>query len=248
MTDTKPDKVFQNFVNADLFQRPEALGWPLVLNNYGVVVIPNFVAPAVLQQLEGTLPQFKDEWWTNAMRPVGEKGELVHLADTDPAYPEAAVQARKACDAGQFSYHFKRTLGAHYPNCWCYACRLRATLASDAVLSTMARITGCKSVRLNETFASLYQQGHFLSVHHDLNKGTYAFVVGLTQQWNPVHGGITHFWDADKRAIFASVVPAWGSLVMFRVDDEKHRMDHFVTTVTGPRRRLAYTGWLQKMD
>lgn len=244
-----PDpRVLPDFVNPDLFDRPEARGWAVVLNSYGVVAIPNFVAPAALQQLEDVLPQFKDEWWTNAVRPVGDKGELRHLLDADPALPEAAAQARAACDAGQFSYHFKRTLGAHFATCRCHACRLRATLASAPVLAALARVTGNPEVRLQESFASLYQRGHFLSLHHDLNKGTYAFVVGLTKAWNPAHGGLTHFWDADQRQIFSTAVPGWGSLLLFRVDDERHRMDHFVTTVTGPGRRLAYTGWLQKLE
>jgi Rps23 Pro-64 3,4-dihydroxylase Tpa1-like proline 4-hydroxylase len=73
------------------------------------------------------------------------------------------------------------------------------------------------------------------------NKGDYAFVYQLTKDWNPSHGGILNFWNAETKEL-QSVYPEYNSLVIFKIKDLENT-DHFVSMNTSDKSRYAYTGW-----
>jgi Rps23 Pro-64 3,4-dihydroxylase Tpa1-like proline 4-hydroxylase len=108
-------------------------------------------------------------------------------------------------------------------------------------LKAFSNIVGKKVIGMAEIFASKYERDNFLSIHHDKNNGDYAFILSLTENWNPVHGGNTHFVDEHK-SIYKTVSPKFNTLTIFKLSPDK-QMDHFVSRVCCSKSRYAFTGW-----
>lgn len=207
-----------------------------------IITIHDFMNDTVAEQVYQSLQSYNNNWWVHAIRP-DENGNIQHLQVGDFAKIfKYHTLAEKAADNGLFAYHFKRTLDDHYPTCYCVYCRLKSTFESYDVIKFLSNITGYKFLSLGETFVSQYERGHFLNIHHDKNKGDYAFVLSLTKDWNPSHGGNLHFWDAEKQSIYQTVSPKFNTLTIFKLSPDE-QMDHFVSQVCGPHKRFAFTGW-----
>jgi len=91
--------------------------------------------------------------------------------------------------------------------------------------------------------ATRYLPGHYLTQHNDENidEGRiYAYVIGLSKNWNPDWGGLLHILDT-KGEIKKTMIPEYNSLSIFKVPQ-----NHFVSMVTpfAQEQRLAITGWL----
>lgn len=117
-------------------------------------------------------------------------------------------------------------------------------LNSDALLKTMAQITGADEYNGAIAQATRYLPGDFLTRHQDditEEKRQVAFVINLSPKWHPDWGGQLQFYQQDgtPRDTWS---PDFNSLSLF---DVSHI--HSVTYVTpfAPRPRLAVSGWFR---
>lgn len=233
------DKVYKNFVSQHAILLSNDLS--KILEQDYIITIENFMSPEAANQVLQDMQNFKKEWWEHSILPSTEPGwTRITLPHGHEKLDENINIAEKAADNGSFAYHFKRTNDNHYDTCFCHSCRLSSTMRGNEVLTALSHIVGKKVTGMGETFASKYEKGDFLTLHHDKNKGNYTFILSLSQNWNPVHGGTTHFVQDGN--IYKSVSPKFNMLTIFKLSSER-QMDHFVSRVTGPGERLAYTGW-----
>ena len=158
---------------------------------------------------------------------------------------QAIDRALKSSDNGYFAYHFTRTVGNHYETCRCHECRLIDTLSSYHMKDFLSRLVGSKITNTGEMFVSKYERGHYLDMHHDKGKGQYAFTISLTKNWNPVYGGLLHFWNQEDKNFYKVVMPMFNSLHIFSIPQtEDKKRNHFVSLVKGPYKRITITGWV----
>ncbi len=216
-----------------------------------IVVIKDFLSDKFISLLKRKIPEYKEQWWECAFLPYINKDDKyiyksLKIPSISPQCKERRRFARSIHNQGHFSYSYHQS-GAHKSSCRCYVCILKQVFKSDEIKLALSNIIGSKVTGYNEFFASKYQQGDFLSMHHDNNKGDYTFVLSLTSDWNPSHGGLTHFWDDKNKEVYKTVTPSFGSLLLFKLDDLK-QMDHFVSIVTTQKRRYAFTGWITVSD
>ncbi len=121
--------------------------------------------------------------------------------------------------------------------------RVLEWLNTKETLDFFRRLTQQKNIVKTTAQATRYLPGHFLTQHNDENieEGRlYAYVLGLSKDWNPDWGGILNILD-DKGNIVKSIAPKYNSLSLFKVPQ-----NHFVSYVTpfAKRERLSITGWL----
>ena len=112
------------------------------------------------------------------------------------------------------------------------------------VVDLMKELTGEKAIRKVEVFASRYLNGHFLKLHDDhaepgLDR-RFAFVLGLTKDWEADWGGLTQFVEDGN--VVASVCPGFANLAIFKLPQD-HLVSYVVPHATRPR--LTITGWLR---
>ena len=148
---------------------------------------------------------------------------------------------------GNFAYRFKRTLDDHYENCYCIQCKFKEYFLKDEIKDKLANIVGCNKIKFEETFCSRYDNGDYLSIHHDKGNGDYAFIFQLTENWNPTFGGLLHFYDSEKKEIYKTINPKFNSLTIFKIKNVPIT-DHFVSTNTSSSSRHAFTGWFSIVD
>jgi Rps23 Pro-64 3,4-dihydroxylase Tpa1-like proline 4-hydroxylase len=208
----------------------------------GIVVIKNVFVPEQVEKVDELFGALPKDWWTEVAN-VGGQFLLKHTPSLQGPVNEqerlAAVQkARQAMEAGHFSYHFKETR-AHHETCHCIFCRLRRSL--EVNIGWFRDLTGDPSLTIAEVFGSLYEKGHFLTIHHDKSKGHYAFVFSFNANWEPAWGGLLNFTRAGE--VYRVVVPGFNVLTIFRLPDGQ-QVDHFVSEVVGSRPRFSLSGWL----
>ncbi len=230
-------KRYKNFVsdNIDLKKYED------ILKNERIVVIPNFINNQSKTEILSDIEKFKEEWWVNAVRP-DSSDDRVYITENDTKLRKHVEYAKKCAENGLFAYHFKRTTGNHYKTCNCFACKLTDTFSSREVIDSLTKICNENVSKMGEIFASKYENGNYLTLHHDKDNGNYAFILSLSENWSPIEGGITHFYDYTEQKIYKSIQPKFGQLVIFKLDPE-HQMNHFVSTVTSNRNRYSFTGW-----
>ena len=103
-------------------------------------------------------------------------------------------------------------------------------------------LTGHRGLRRVNAQATRYRPGHFLKRHSDAHSGEgrqFAYVLGLTRNWEPDWGGQLQFTDSNG-VVIDSFVPRYNTLSLFRVP-----ADHHVTLVApwAQEDRLSITGW-----
>lgn len=211
------------------------------LDDKYIIRLPDFMEETVANEVFASLLNYPAKWYTHAIYP-DECLKVVYLDIGSENVNKYVDYARSIADRGFFAYSFKRTFHNHYDTCFCFSCRLRATFESREVHKILSKITGKKVTGLGETFVSKYERGDFLTIHHDKNKGSYAFILSLTKDWCPAYGGLTHFYDSESNTIYKTLVPCFNTLTIFKLSPEK-QIDHFVSEVTGPNSRITYTGW-----
>ena len=205
-----------------------------------IITIPDFMSNTI----KDTISLCDFEWWVHAIRPNvnGYEPMYFNTNNGDTSYKEHAVVAGTAADTGQFAYHFKRSIGKHYNTCLCTVCRLEETFSSYEVMKTLSKIVGKRVTHMTEMFASAYERDHYLTMHHDKQKGDYTFILSLTKDWKPAFGGITHFCNESGSTIEKSITPKFNVLTIFKLDPSRI-MNHFVSRVCAPETRYAFTGW-----
>lgn len=121
--------------------------------------------------------------------------------------------------------------------------RVLEWLNSPDVIKYFRELTGDISVRKINAQATRYIGGHFLTQHNDEHKEEgrlYAYVLGLTKDWNPDWGGLLNILN-DKGEIVKTLIPEYNSLSIFKVPQ-----NHFVSYVApyASGERIGITGWL----
>lgn len=113
---------------------------------------------------------------------------------------------------------------------------------SPEYVGFMQALTGDARVRRVDAQATRYRPGQFLREHTDAHSGEgrlYAYVLNLSQGWQPDWGGLLQFIDGVS--VTDTFLPRWNTLSLFRVPAA-----HAVSTVAPWARdeRLSITGWL----
>ena len=117
-------------------------------------------------------------------------------------------------------------------------------LNSESVLDWFRKLTGRCDVQWVDAQATLYQAGHFLKSHSDLddsNSRAAAYVMNFTKLWERDWGGYLQFFN-DSHDIEYALRPIFNALNIFLVP-----IDHSVSIVSpfAYGDRLSITGWLR---
>jgi len=117
-------------------------------------------------------------------------------------------------------------------------------LNSGPVLDWFRTLTGRDDVRWIDAQATLYQSGHFLKSHSDLdemNNRVAAYVMNFTKGWERDWGGYLQFFNDDHDIEYA-LRPIFNALNVFLVP-----IDHSVGIVApfATEDRMSITGWLR---
>jgi SM-20-related protein len=121
--------------------------------------------------------------------------------------------------------------------------RVLEYLNAEPFLGFARRLTGVAELRRVDAQATCYLPGDFLKRHtdHDSQQGRrFAYVMGLTREWEADWGGQLQFLDADG-AVVESYLPRWNTLSIFRVPTP-HCVSFVAPYARAPR--LSITGWL----
>lgn len=210
----------------------------------------DFLFEKTAMRLAKQIKEIDKTWWGVAIYPTRDN-KLYNVRYSDTLYDQEEFKsthsyALERLNKGLFSYMFKRS-GKHYDTCSCAMCSLRKMFDSVEVKHALSQIVGETVTELNETFCSKYETGDYLSIHHDKNKGDYAFVYQLTENWNPAFGGLLHFYDNASKKVYETVNPIFNNLTIFKIKGIDNT-DHFVSSNVSTHVRYAFTGWFSVAD
>jgi len=112
------------------------------------------------------------------------------------------------------------------------------------VLDFFRTLTGRPDIQWADAQATLYQSGHFLKSHSDLddaNTRVAAYVLNFTKLWERDWGGYLQFYN-DRHDIEEALRPIFNALNIFLVP-----ADHSVGTVSNFSygNRYSVTGWFR---
>jgi len=152
---------------------------------------------------------------------------------------------RQARDQFQYLYQsFDLVLGhraGEKPDLYAY--KLMKYLAGDEFFNFARSLTGDQEISYIDGHATRYVARHFLKEHSDespFERRRFAYVIGLTRDWNADMGGLTQFMD-DEGSVVDCFVPTFNTLIVFAVPT-KHLVSYVPEWVFGER--LSITGWL----
>lgn len=229
-------------INSDL----DIAHWRQELATRGRTQIDAFLQPDAADFLHGLL---RDEVpWTLAYRSEG-RSQVMRAAELAALGAEReaefiAARAREAVGRYGFAYDSYMMVTA-YKEGRDPGLPLHRVLeffnTPDFIRLTHA-LSGDATLRRVNAQATRYRPGQFLKRHNDsdVDEGRrYAYVLNLTQRWEPDWGGLLQFFDADGR-VFDTLMPRYNTLSLFRVP-----LDHAVSLVApwAEEPRLAITGW-----
>ncbi len=152
---------------------------------------------------------------------------------------------RQARDQFQYVYQSFDLLAGHRagerPELFVY--ELMKYLAGDDFFSFARELTGDAEIDLIDGHATRYVAGNFLKDHSDespLEHRRFAYVIGMTRDWDADMGGMTQFLD-EAGNVVDSYLPTFNSLLLFSVP-VRHLVSYVPVWVAGER--LSVTGWL----
>ena len=212
-----------------------------------IFTVDDFLSIDFINETKKELLNIPEDWWYISMRPTDERYEKENFRNFigTTNNPDFIIKNNFNLDhynKGNFAYRFKRTLDNHFENCYCIQCKFKEYFFKDEIKDKLANIVGCNKIKFEETFFSRYDNGDYLSIHHDKGNGDYAFIFQLTENWNPTFGGLLNFYDSDKQEIYKTINPKFNSLTIFKIKNVPIT-DHFVSMNVSGRTRYAFTGW-----
>ena len=214
----------------------------------GSVFIRDFFIPEYAEILHNFFNhRMPNDWWYSAS--TGHNG--VEYVRNYELSRELILSKRKDANQkmyeGNYSYSFLRTMGDHANSCYCEECNLRNLLISTEILKFLSEVSDQTMINSSELFASKYEEGCFLSPHHDLKNGDIGFVLQLTKGWLPQWGGLLHFMTDDRSKVTTTEIPTFNTLTLFHLPDQSGKW-HYVSHVNPGVKssRIAYTGWFVK--
>jgi Rps23 Pro-64 3,4-dihydroxylase Tpa1-like proline 4-hydroxylase len=210
--------------------------------------LENDEAEKLFDHMDNVMPE---DWWffssfvNKSGQGYSSKPENIRRFDNEtPEIQKKLTYAQSGFDNGHFSYAFDRTINNHHSDCPCVECQFKAYLRSDELLDFVRVITGIDVSTPQEVFMSRFLGGHFLSPHHDINKGKIGFVLSLSKGWRPELGGNLHFMDEDYVTVQKVIPPRFNRLTLFDITSRNgipHFVSHVVPTTT--KKRYSITGW-----
>lgn len=207
-------------------------------------IIKNFLPTELAEKLAQDIYSTPTDWWSEVFA-FGE-GEPVYVqGDTlDSREKKYGLNnhLNERFHSNAVVYRFKRSTD-HSDGCDCYECEFRKEhILGSTFKDVMTNEMGIKDPVLFEQFISVYDQGDFLNIHTDKQRGV-AFVLNLTKDWKPEYGGLLNLIPDGDSNEMVSVFPEFNSLVMFSLGDEG--VPHFVSEVSSraPCSRIAISGW-----
>jgi Rps23 Pro-64 3,4-dihydroxylase Tpa1-like proline 4-hydroxylase len=116
-------------------------------------------------------------------------------------------------------------------------------LNSEEFIGFAHEITQDKEIVKCEVQACWYAPVQFLKLHQDNNpRGEdrrYAYVLGLTREWQTDWGGLLQFVDNGK--VTHTVTPGFNTLTIFKVPQD-HQVSYIAPYALQPR--FTVTGWM----
>ena len=218
------------------------------------LVVENFLTEESAEKLYKFLnSEMPEDWWSASFKDFASDskgyGNVKHLYRTKKNIPEINQQLKLSHTRflnGEFSYFFDRTLGDHFDKCTCIECDYRKFLNHADTISWFSELIDFTLTSAGEFFASRFLQDHFLSPHHDHEKGKIATVLNLSKNWKPEWGGCLHFMKPDYRTLTKIVQPSFNKLSLFDIPTS-NGIPHYVSHVTRgcTEGRISFTGWYQ---
>jgi Rps23 Pro-64 3,4-dihydroxylase Tpa1-like proline 4-hydroxylase len=217
-----------------------------------IFIVDDFLSIDFINETKKELLNIPEDWWYISLNPTDERYEKENFRNfegilNNPDFVIKNLFNLEHYNKGNFAYRFKRNLDNHYENCYCVQCNIKKYFDTNEIKDKLSNIVGCNKIKFEETFCSRYDNGDYLSIHHDKGNGDYAFVFQLTENWNPTFGGLLHFYDSEKKEIYKTINPKFNSLTIFKIKNVPIT-DHFVSTNTSSSSRYAYTGWFSIVD
>lgn len=212
-----------------------------------IISVSNFFDTEFIEKVESEIKKIDKGWWYVSMYPADIDMLKQNTRYYDGLYSNTEFLQQKEFNKswfnnGNFGYMFKRSINDHFESCYCEMCNLKRYFNSPQVKDELSNIVGEKVTYFNEMFCSKYENGDYLSIHHDKGNGDYAFVFQLTKDWNPSYGGLLNFYDGSTKEVYKTVNPVFNSLTIFKIKNVPNT-DHFVSMNVSSRSRYAFTGW-----
>ena len=216
-----------------------------------VVRINNFLTKEAAEDYHQFLSEeMPRDWWylsTYPKRP-GVESETDNTRLFDDVDTNAEIAYKKTLSdeyfqIGDFSYSFKRTIDNHVDGCTCKECKLKEYLNSEEAINFINKVTNYGVESTKTLFSSLYEEGDFLSIHHDGPNGKIGFVYNLCPEWKPDWGGLLHTLTLDKKQVVKTYIPGFNTLTMFDSSNETGYPHYVSHVVSKSAKRFSFTGW-----
>ena len=218
------------------------------------LVIENFLTNESADHLYNFFTKgLPEDWWKASYLdpsiPTGDDNydNLVLTPRSEENRPELKKNLNRAHREfinGNFSYFFDRTTTDHHDTCMCVECEYRKFVASETTIKWFSNLVDYDLSDVGEFFASRFLPNHFLSPHHDHEKGKIATVLNLSKDWRPEWGGCLHFMKEDYKTVTKIVQPSFNKLSLFDIPSS-NGVPHYVSHVTPGCKfgRISFTGW-----
>ena len=187
-----------------------------------------------------------ESYWTASFHPVNNNKSvfLKNNSKNQELIEKHKTEVQEVFNKGKFSFFFYSTIGKHPDKCNCSECTFKEFLSGHEIIYFLKEITDVPLLKCSELFCSKYENGNFLSPHHDKNKGKIGFILNLSKNWLPQFGGNLYFMEQDWFSIRKVITPKFNNLILFDVPSYKG-IPHFVSHVSPgvQAKRLAVAGW-----
>jgi Rps23 Pro-64 3,4-dihydroxylase Tpa1-like proline 4-hydroxylase len=212
--------------------------------------IRDFFMPDTAEQIHAML-ETRTPWWLAYN--VGEKVEQLPpemLSRMSPGEVDRILGqvVERAQTQYQFVYAFYPIIGNYFsPDPKPPISQVFRFLNTPHVLDWLRRLSGREDVKWVDAQATLYQSGHFLKSHSDIDSANVraaAYVLNFTKLWERDWGGYLQFFNEDHD-IELALRPIFNAMNIFLVP-----ADHSVGIVSpfAYGNRLSVTGWLRTDD
>ena len=224
--------------------------------NKGSVCINDFLDNSYARNLhEFYSEQIPNDWWYLSTIPktleILDEADNLKLGGENNISEEISNKKKIADEAfqrGNFSFSFKRTFKEYnyHPEYEKSNESLFIKLLSEPeTIKLINQITGSDIKNPHGLFGSLYEEGDFLSIHHDGVIGKIGFVYNLCYEWRPDWGGLLHILNKETTEVVKTYVPGFNTLTLFD-SSLKSGAQHFVSRIIKKKvKRISFTGWYE---
>lgn len=219
------------------------------------LVIENFLTYDSVEYLYNFFTkEMPEDWWSGSFLNFDEHNSddygnaqfIRRTSQNSEILRKHLLTSQKKFIDGKFSYFFDRTDDDHHDECDCCECQYRTFISNESTLKWFGEVIDYELRNVGEFFASRFLPNHFLSPHHDHEKGKIATVLGLSKNWKAEWGGNLHFMKDDYKTVTKVVQPTFNKLSLFDIPSA-NGVPHYVSHVVPGCKygRISYTGWYE---